>query len=181
MNCEKPKKPSLPNPKGQAQKITKEIETVQKQVLKQIPTSKITLSYQSDVPASKRLKITRSEEVAELLKKLWNQNTLELQEEFGVLYLNNSNHVLGFYPHSRGGLQSALIDVRLVLSTALLCGAVSMILCHNHPSGNTTPSKADHELTQKVSKAAKLLDIKLLDHIILTKEAHYSFADSGDL
>lgn len=98
-------------------------------------------------------------------------------EEFWVLYLNNANLVLGSYQLSKGGLTGTLVDVRLLLRKALEMGAVAVILAHNHPSGNLKPSKADRQITRKIVKAAATMDVKVLDHLILSDSEYYSFAD----
>jgi len=98
-------------------------------------------------------------------------------EEFWVLYLNNSNKVVYKNQLSKGGITGTIVDIRLVLKTALEVGAVGLILCHNHPSGTLKPSKADITLTEKLKSAAQSLDIQVLDHIIITEKAYFSFAD----
>lgn len=98
-------------------------------------------------------------------------------EEFWVLYLNNANRVLGSYQLSKGGLTGTLVDVRLLLRKALEMGAVAVILAHNHPSGNLRPSKADRQITRKIIKAAATMDVKVLDHLIVSDSEYYSFAD----
>lgn len=98
-------------------------------------------------------------------------------EEFWVLYLNNANHVQYSFQLSKGGLTGTLVDVRLILQKALETGAVGLILAHNHPSGNLRPSKADLQITRKTGKAATLMDIRLLDHLIVHGAEYFSFAD----
>ncbi len=98
-------------------------------------------------------------------------------EEFWILYLNNSNKVLQKQQLSKGGITGTLVDVRLVLKQALEVGAVALILCHNHPSGTLQPSQADNSITEKLKNAASSLDIKVLDHLIITEQAYFSFAD----
>jgi DNA repair protein RadC len=100
-------------------------------------------------------------------------------EEFWVLYLNNSNKVLKPFQASKGGITGTLVDVRIVLRQALELGATSIILAHNHPSGTLKPSESDKKLTQKLKTACQSLDIKILDHIIVTEKAYFSFADQG--
>lgn len=112
---------------------------------------------------------------------MWNPHTLELQEELKVLFLNNANQVIGLYPQSIGSITSTTVDIRLILSAALNCAAVGFILSHNHPSGKLKPSYKDIQLTHKLQSAAKMFDLPLLDHIIITKDDYYSFADHGDL
>jgi len=98
-------------------------------------------------------------------------------EEFWVIYLNNSNKVLQKQQLSKGGITGTLVDVRLVLKQALEVGATALILCHNHPSGTLKASEADKKITQKLKTAGLSLDIKVLDHIIVTEKAYFSFAD----
>lgn len=102
-------------------------------------------------------------------------------EEFWILYLNNSNKIIQKNQLSKGGITGTLVDIRLVLKTALEVGAVALILCHNHPSGALHPSKSDRELTQKLKVAAESLDISILDHLIITEKAYFSFIDEGIL
>lgn len=98
-------------------------------------------------------------------------------EEFWILYLNNANAVLSLRQLSMGGITGTVVDVRLVLKNALELGAVALIVAHNHPSGQLKPSRSDISLTQKLAKAAGVLDIKLLDHLIITESSYFSFAD----
>lgn len=100
-------------------------------------------------------------------------------EEFWVLYLNNSNRIIRHQQLSKGGITGTLVDVRLALKYALEVSATAIILAHNHPSGTLVPSEADKRLTAKFSNAAGSLDIKLLDHLIVTEKEYFSFADEG--
>lgn len=100
-------------------------------------------------------------------------------EVFAVLFLNRANKVNHFEIVSEGGITGTVADPRIILKKALEQNAVSLILCHNHPSGNLKPSKADEELTQKIKEAAKFFDIKILDHVIVSEAGYYSFADEG--
>lgn len=102
-------------------------------------------------------------------------------EEFWVLYCNQSHSLIGKHLMAKGGITSTLVDVRLVLKKALELSAVGIILAHNHPSGKTSPSDSDISLTKKVKEAARLMDIRVLDHIIVTDKKYYSFADEGIL
>ncbi|MBI9040605.1 DNA repair protein RadC [Lutibacter sp.] len=102
-------------------------------------------------------------------------------EEFWVIYLNNSNKVLYKEQLSKGGLTGTLVDVRLVFKKALDLYATAIILCHNHPSGKLQPSNADKSITQKLKQAGETLDIKVLDHLIVTENAYFSFADENIL
>lgn len=102
-------------------------------------------------------------------------------EEFWVLFLNNSNKVLAKNQISKGGLTATIVDIRLLFKQALELTAVAIIVCHNHPSGKLQPSNADKQLTQKIKLAGATLDIKLLDHLIITEKDYFSFADEGIL
>ncbi len=126
--------------------------------------------------ALKITKIGSSRDAFELLRPIIG----ELQhEEFWILYLNNANKVLHSSQLSKGGLTGTLVDVRIVMKEALQLGAVALVLAHNHPSGTLKPSKADREVTQKLKSASEALDIKVLDHLIVTQRDYYSFADEG--
>lgn len=123
-------------------------------------------------------KINSSKSVFELLQPIMG----ELQhEEFWIVYLNNSNKVLHKAQLSKGGITGTLVDVRLVMKQALEFGAVGIILAHNHPSGTLKPSVADRQITQKLKQSAEVMDIKVLDHLIITQKEYYSFADESIL
>jgi DNA repair protein RadC len=124
-------------------------------------------------------KINSVQTAYEFLLKSWNLGTLELQEEFKVLLLNRANNALGIYSLSKGGISGTIVDVRLLFAVALKCNASGVIICHNHPSGNTTPSEADITLTKKIKKCSELFDITLIDHLIITKSTFYSFSTEG--
>ena len=128
--------------------------------------------------AVEKKKITSSSSVFEFLQPKLGELP---HEEFYVLYLNNSNRILEDMQLSKGGITGTLVDVRLALKKAIEIGATSIILAHNHPSGNLTPSSADKQLTQKLKTASESLDIKVLDHIIITENSFFSFADEGIL
>tara|TARA_R110002050_G_scaffold18755_7_gene54459 strand:- start:19077 stop:19775 length:699 start_codon:yes stop_codon:yes gene_type:complete len=126
--------------------------------------------------AQKITKITSSKSVFELLQPLMGELP---HEEFWIVYLNNSNKVLHSSQQSKGSITGTLIDVRLIMKEALEMGAIAMILAHNHPSGTLKPSAADKQITQKIKKAAEGLDIKVLDHVIITQTDYFSFADEN--
>jgi len=126
--------------------------------------------------ALEKKKITSSSSVFELMQPIIGELP---HEEFWIVYLNNSNKVLQQSQLSKGGITGTLVDVRLVLKTALQIGAVGLILTHNHPSGTLKPSQADKQITQKLKKAGESLDIKVLDHVIITEKAYFSFADES--
>ncbi|OUR91469.1 hypothetical protein A9Q87_10465 [Flavobacteriales bacterium 34_180_T64] len=123
-------------------------------------------------------KITSSESVFELLQPIIGALP---HEEFWIIYLNNSNKVIQKQQLSKGGITGTLVDVRLVLKNALEVGATALILAHNHPSGTLKPSEADRLITNKLKKAGENLDIKVLDHLIITEKSYFSFADENQL
>lgn len=102
-------------------------------------------------------------------------------EEFWVIYLNNSNKVVNTVQLSKGGITGTLVDIRLLLKEAVLTNAVALILVHNHPSGTLRPSEADRNITEKINNACYSMDIKVLDHIIVTEKSYFSFKDEGIL
>jgi DNA repair protein RadC len=128
--------------------------------------------------ALEKMKITSSSSVFELMQPIIGELP---HEEFWIVYLNNSNKVIQKNQLSKGGITGTLVDVRLALKTALEVGATGIILAHNHPSGTLKPSEADKQLTEKLSTASKSLDIKVLDHLIITEKAYFSFADENML
>ena len=123
-----------------------------------------------------RTKVSSSKEIAVYLRSILKDNSNEV---FAVLFLNQANKIKSFKIMSKGGITGTVADPRIILKQALDEGATSLVLSHNHPSGNLNPSRADQELTQKIKNAASYFDIKILDHIIVSDEGHYSFADEG--
>ena len=144
--------------------------------------SEIKISYINRVTSSNLNKISSSSDAAHMLLESWDKDTIELQESFKIMLLNNSNKVKGIYEISSGGITGTLVDIRIVFAVVLKSLSTAIILCHNHPSGNLKPSEADKRLTSKIKKASELLDIKLLDHVIITPTgSYYSFADENIL
>lgn len=123
-----------------------------------------------------RFKIASSHDAFDLMKPLLEDLAIE---QFWVLYLNNANKVLSKQKISDGGMTATVVDVRLILKRALELNATALILCHNHPSGTLIPSKADAVITDKIKKAAQYMDIQVLDHLIVTDQSYFSFADQG--
>jgi len=121
-------------------------------------------------------KITSSKVVFEIMRPIIGELP---HEEFWVLFLNNSNKVISKSQLSKGGITGTIVDVRLVFKLALENGATSLILCHNHPSGNLDPSEADKQITTKLKTGGESLDVKVLDHLIITETNYYSFVDEG--
>lgn len=126
--------------------------------------------------ALEKRKISSSSSVFELMQPKIGELS---HEEFWILYLNNSNKVIQEIPLSKGGITGTLVDVRLAFKQALQLSSTAVILVHNHPSGNLNPSSADKQLTQKFKTAGESLDIKVLDHLIITEKSYFSFADEG--
>lgn len=126
--------------------------------------------------ALERKKITSSNSVYEYVQPIIGELP---HEEFWILYLNNSNKIIKSAQLSKGGITGTIVDVRLAFKEALQLGAVGIILAHNHPSGTLKPSQADIQLTKKLKLAGDSLDIKVLDHLIITEKAYFSFADEN--
>jgi DNA repair protein RadC len=144
--------------------------------------NEITVLYERKSIELERNKIKCSQDVIGLLKEVYEKNKISYQEEVIVLYLKSSDKLIGYQKLCSGGLTSAVIDVRLIFSTALKTLATGIIISHNHPSGNINPSKTDELITKKIVEAGKLLDINVLDHIIVNPDFEYfSFADEGYL
>jgi len=122
--------------------------------------------------------IKGSQEVAKYLNEKFKDLTYEV---FAVIFLNQANKIIHFEVISKGGITGTVADPRIILRLALEFGAVGIILCHNHPSGNLNPSNADKAITKKIGDAASLMDIKLLDHIIVSDEGYFSFMEEGVL
>ncbi|HEY1019269.1 MAG TPA: JAB domain-containing protein [Sediminibacterium sp.] len=145
----------------------------------QYPTVEITISYSRTVKNSDRPCITSSRQAYEIILNHWNPETLHLYEEFKVMYLNRANRVIGIYEASRGGICGTVADPRLILGVAVKVCATAMILAHNHPSGNLQPSRCDELITAKLKQAGSFLEIVTTDHLIISDDGYYSFADEG--
>ncbi|GIQ57154.1 DNA repair protein [Flavobacterium collinsii] len=156
------------------------MKTVKEEKNWKIP-SEIELIYKTKIKASQRPHIRSSASAYKIAMEIWNLNTIDFFEQFKILLLNQSNKVLGVYEVASGGISGASIDLRLVFAAALKANASALIMIHNHPSGKTLPSLADKLITQKARHAGSLLDIAVIDHLIITSERYYSFADKGNL
>jgi DNA repair protein RadC len=132
--------------------------------------AEIELVYKSKVKPSERPRITSTKEAYQILLQTWDANKIDFVEQFKVVLMNKAHRVLGIYELSSGGISGTVADPKLVCC---------LILSHNHPSGNLKPSHADEALTRKIYEAGKLLDIQVIDHVIVTSEGYYSFADEG--
>ncbi|MDA3952980.1 MAG: DNA repair protein RadC [Bacteroidales bacterium] len=121
-------------------------------------------------------KITQSKDIFELFQPILGDLP---HEEFWILLLNRSNRIIEKFKISQGGISGTVIDIKIILKQSIEKLASSIILCHNHPSGNINPSTADDSITEKLKKGAELLDIQVLDHIIIADIKYYSYADDG--
>jgi len=139
--------------------------------------AEIEISYKPKYKASELPKVVTSSDGYACLKDVF--PSLDYREFFYILCLNRNNKVLGYCQISVGGVTGTIADVKIIMQTALKSNACSIILSHNHPSGNLVPSEADKELTKKIKEAGRFLDIPVLDHLILTSESYFSFADEG--
>jgi DNA repair protein RadC len=139
--------------------------------------AEIEISYKPKYNASELPKVVTSADAYGYLKDVF--PSLDYREFFYILCLNRNNKVLGYCQISAGGLCGTIADVRMIMQTALKSNACSLVLSHCHPSGNLVPSEADKDLTKKIREAGKVLDIMVLDHLILTSESYFSFADEG--
>ena len=141
--------------------------------------AEVELSYKSNIKNVDRIKVSNSREVYNLLLANWDKTKIEYVEQFKILLLNRANKVIGIYEVSSGGTTGTVADPKLIFTAALKLNANSIILCHNHPSGNLTPSEEDMKLTRKIKEAGLLLDLIVIDHMIISNEGYYSFSDEG--
>ncbi len=141
--------------------------------------AEIKISYANTNPT--KVKIISSKDVYDLILDHWDSNTIELMEEVKIILLNNANVVLGVHELSKGGITQCTVDLKIILSIALKCLASSIIIVHNHPSGTLLPSNNDISITDKIKKACELVEIKLLDHLIISSIGYRSMVDNGDV
>lgn len=136
----------------------------------------VELSYRSKT--SNKIKLETSEQAYRLMLNTYDEGQIEYRESFKVILLNNACKVLGYITISEGGLTEASVDIRLIMQAVLLSNATAMILVHNHPSGNLTPSRQDKKLTKHVVDCARMMNIRVIDHIIISSESYYSFTEN---
>ena len=140
--------------------------------------SEVTISYKSKVKPSDRPSIKQSSDAIESLRKFSAMaENIEYKEVFLLMALNHSHKALSITKISEGGTAGTVVDTKQIFQSLILQNATAFVLCHNHPSGNERPSDADISITKKIKEAAKLFDMTLLDHIILTPESHTSMID----
>lgn len=137
----------------------------------------IRVTYRNKTKKDERLKITSSKEVYEILKVLFKKE-MDYKEMFCLICLNRANELLGYSIISSGGINGTIVDIKVIFQIALKANASGLIISHNHPSGNLHPSKSDNKITNKIFRAGKIMDIPILDHVIITSEGYYSFADN---
>jgi len=142
-------------------------------------TSEIRIMYNPIKLDNGNVKITNSDDACKVFLDNWNKGTIQLQEEFKVMLLNNSNEVLGIYEMTKGGMTSTLVDIKLLFAVVLKSCATAIITVHNHPSGKLKPSNSDIDIYTKIKNAAGMLDVKYLDNLIISKVGKYSFSDDG--
>lgn len=141
--------------------------------------AEVELVYHNVVKPSQRPRILSSKEAYNVLMASWDSCKIEYVEQFKIVLLNHAKKVLGVFEVSTGSMSSTLADPKIIFTAALKGGASCILLSHNHPSGNLKPSDADLQLTKKIVEGGKLLDIRVIDHLIVTTEGYYSFADEG--
>jgi DNA repair protein RadC len=149
-----------------------------RQIIFPSEVAEITLAYSCLLPKNCAT-IHCSNDAVEVFRCRWDARKINFVEEFKILLMNRANRVLGIVNISQGGIAGTVADPKLIFAAALKSAASALICCHNHPSQNLTPSQADIQLTRKLKEAGKFLDLPVLDHVILTQESHYSFADEG--
>lgn len=137
----------------------------------------ITIKYKNG--DYKKAKISSSKDCYNILKNLFNTDTIEYTEEMIIILMNRDNKTIGWYKVSQGGISGTICDPKVIFTVALQCGASSIILAHNHPSGNLKPSPADIQVTKKLIDGGKLLDINVLDHLIVTSNGYTSLSDEA--
>ena len=138
--------------------------------------SELKLTYHHKVKPSERPRVDSPEKVYNILLQNWSDQ-IEFVEEFNILLLNRANRVLGLANISKGGLSSTIVDAKVIFATALKAKASSIILAHNHPSGQLHPSQADKDITKKLVEIGKVLELPVLDHLIITPDGYYSFQE----
>lgn len=153
------------------------METQEKTIGDSVPEIELTYTPPLNILASP--KILSSEEAYRIFIEKWDTSKLEFVEQFKVLLLNRANRPLGVCTLSTGGSSSTIIDIRLLFALAIKTNASAIIVAHNHPSGELTPSKYDVETTKRIDEAGKILDIPLHDHLIVSKYSYYSLKNEG--
>jgi DNA repair protein RadC len=139
--------------------------------------SEIIVSYRKVIMSHEA--ITKYEDVYQMIKGVWDYNLINLQEQFMAFYLNSANRLIGYRLINTGSMTQCSIDIKLVVSLALHSMATAVILAHDHPSGSLKPSQQDEIVTTRIKSALQLIDVRLLDHFIITEEAYLCFQEQG--
>lgn len=139
----------------------------------------IEVYYRRQVEFHEMFKVSCSDDAANYFRDQWGKRKIDHVEQFMVIYLNRSNRIMGWSRISLGGQSGTVVDPKIIFQIALKANAANIIMAHNHPSGNVKPSDQDLELTKKIVKAGKFLELRLLDHLILTSETYFSFANES--
>lgn len=147
--------------------------------LLQLTAPKVELVYKTKVKPSDRVQLNGSVDTYNFLISTWDENRIELQEQFKVILMNSKNRVLGVFELSTGGVSRTVADPKLIFMAALKANACRIIVAHNHPSGDPQPSISDKDSTKKITQAGRVLEISVLDHMIITRNLYYSFAENG--
>jgi DNA repair protein RadC len=146
----------------------------------QITISEVRLVYRTKVKASDRLQVKCSKDAFDIFMGSRDLDSIEHIEEFKLMLLTRSNKVLGIASISKGGINGTVTDIRIILQYAIKANASGIIICHNHPSGNSQPSESDLEITRKIKESSNVMDVQLLDHLIIVPEGmYYSMGDEG--
>ncbi|NOS90599.1 MAG: JAB domain-containing protein [Cyclobacteriaceae bacterium] len=144
-----------------------------------IQVAEIQLSYKTKVKPSDRPKIMSSKDAYDILLQAWDKDKIEFVEQFKILLVNRANRVLGIVDISTGSITGTVADPKIIFASAIKANACSLIMAHNHPSGNKQASQADIDLSRKMREGGKILEIQVLDHIIVTIEGYLSLTDEG--
>ncbi len=150
------------------------------QILEKSIVGEVRLSY-SKTLETHLSKIKCSEDIVAFIREIFPVEQINHREYVYAIFLDRANQILGYFMVSSGGISGTVVDPRIIFQSALLSNASGIVIFHNHPSNNLTPSKADIEITTKIAKGGRILDITLLDHIIISENGYYSFADEERL
>jgi DNA repair protein RadC len=142
---------------------------------------KLKLTIENPFPNADRITVRCADDAVNIFRDIWEPDTMDLYESVYILFLNRASRVIGFNKHSIGSISGSIIDVRLVFATALLSASTSIIVGHNHPSGNLNPSSADEHITKLLTESGTILHSPRRDHIIITSDSFFSFGNQGML
>lgn len=141
--------------------------------------AEVTLSYRPQIKPSQRPRVKCAADVYNILSRFWNADDLEMRETFFLILLNNNGRVMGITELSHGGFTGVVVDTRMVFAVALKACACTIVVAHNHPSGNLRPSSQDIRVTQRLKAAGEILELPLQDHLIVSTEGYLSLAEEG--